>query len=69
MGAITRSAVIIRPLRPYLAWAKRDDTTDIAEQVFEDLRRAPHVYLLPEYGDADSELPWCTTPLRAESLP
>ena len=22
---------------------------------FEDLRRAPHVYLLPEYGDADSE--------------
>ena len=53
MGAITRSAVIIRPLRPYLAWAKRDDTTDIAEQVFEDLRRAPHVYLLPEYGDAD----------------
>ena len=34
---------------------KRDDTTDIAEQVFEDLRRAPHVYLLPEYGDADSE--------------
>ena len=43
------------PVRPYLAWAKRDDTTDIAEQVFEDLRRAPHVYLLPEYGDADSE--------------
>ena len=40
------------PLPPYLAWAKRDDTTDIAEQVFEDLRRAPHVYLLPEYGDA-----------------
>ena len=55
MGAITRSAVIIRPLPPYLAWAKRDDTTDIAEQVVEDLRRAPHVYLLPEYGDADSE--------------
>jgi hypothetical protein len=27
-------------LPPYLAWAKRDDTTDIAEQVFEDLRRA-----------------------------
>ena len=55
MGAINRAAVIIRPLPPYLAWAKRDDTTDIAEQVFEDLRRAPHVYLLPEYGDADSE--------------
>ena len=53
--AINRSAVIIRPLPPYLAWAKRDDTTDITEQVFEDLRRAPHVYLLPEYGDADSD--------------
>ena len=55
MGAINRSAVIIRPSPPYLAWAKRDDTTDIAEQVFEDLRRAPHVYLVPEYGDADSK--------------
>ena len=31
MGAINRSAVIIRPLPPYLAWAKRDDTTDIAK--------------------------------------
>ena len=50
-GALVAAA----PGPPYLAWAKRDDTTDIAEQVFEDLRRAPHVYLLPEYGDADSE--------------
>ena len=36
MSAINRSAVIIRPLPPYLGWAKRDDTTDIAEPVFED---------------------------------
>lgn len=55
MGVINRSAVIIRPLPPYLAWAKHDDTTNIAERVFEDLRTAPHVYLLPEYEDAESE--------------
>ena len=29
--------------------------TNIAERVFEDLRTAPHVYLLPEYEDAESE--------------
>ena len=28
MGAINRAAVIIRPLPPYLAWAKRDDPSD-----------------------------------------
>ena len=55
MSVINRSAVIIRPLPPYLAWAKQDDTTNIAERVFEDLRTAPHVYLLPEYEDAESE--------------
>ena len=55
MSVIHRSAVIIRPLPPYLAWAKQDDTTNIAERVFEDLRTAPHVYLLPEYEDAESE--------------
>ena len=55
MSVINRSAVIIRPLPPYLAWAKQDDTANIAERVFEDLRTAPHVYLLPEYEDAESE--------------
>ena len=45
MSVINRSAVIIRPLPPSLAWAKPDDTTNIAERVFEDLRTAPHVYL------------------------
>ena len=55
MGLLNRSAVIIRSLAPYLAWAKRDDTTHIADDVIEDLRKAPHVYLLPEYEDAESE--------------
>ena len=55
MGMLNRSAVVIRPLPPYLNWAKHDDTTDIAERVFEDLRTAPHVYLLPDFEDAESE--------------
>ena len=55
MGMLHRSAVVIRPLPPYLNWAKHDDTTDIAERVFEDLRTAPHVYLLPDVEDAESE--------------
>ncbi len=54
MGMLNRSAVVIRPLPPYLNWARHDDTTDIAERVFEDLRTAPHVYLLPEFKDAES---------------
>ena len=55
MGMLNRSAVVIRPLPPYLFWAKHDDTTGIPERVFEDLRTAPHVYLWPEYEDAESE--------------
>ena len=54
MGMLNRSAVVIRPLPPYLNWARHDDTTDIAERVFEDLRTAPHVYLLPDFEDAES---------------
>ena len=34
-------------------WASAD-TTNIAERVFEDLRTEPHVYLLPDYEDAES---------------
>ena len=55
VGMLNRSAVVVTPLPPYLAWAKQDDTTGVAERVFEDLRTAPHEYLLPEYEDAESE--------------
>ena len=55
MGIINQSAVIIRQLPPYLAWAKHDDTINIAERVFENLRTMLNVYLLPEYEDAESE--------------
>ena len=51
MELLNRSAVIMKPLRPYLDWAKRDDAEALAESVFENLRREPHVYLLPEYED------------------
>ncbi len=55
MGLLNRSAIIVRPKRPYLEWAKQDDTTSVAEDVFESLRNEPHVYLLPEYVDAASQ--------------
>ncbi len=55
VGMLNRSAVIITPLRPYLEWAKRDDDTGVAERVFATLRSAPHVYLLPEYENPESE--------------
>jgi hypothetical protein len=54
MGVLNRSAVVIRPLPLYLDWAKQDDTTDVAERVFEDLRTAPHLYLVPDNEDAAS---------------
>ncbi|MHC4164618.1 MAG: hypothetical protein ACYSUM_21060 [Planctomycetota bacterium] len=55
MEMINRSAVIVKPRRPYLEWARADDSTGVAEVVFEDLRREPHVYLLPEYADPRSQ--------------
>ena len=42
MGVLNRSAVVITPRQPYLDWVKRDDTTGVAELVFETLRREPH---------------------------
>ena len=55
VGMLNRSAVIITPLLPYLEWAKRDDDSGVAERVFETMRREPHVYLLPEYENPESE--------------
>lgn len=55
MELLNRSAVIVKPLRPYLEWTKRDNAEGLAESVFEDLRKEPHVYLLPEYEDPTSQ--------------
>ena len=52
---LNRSAVILKPLRPYLEWAKEDDDEGLAELVFENLREEPHVFLLPEYEDPTSQ--------------
>ena len=47
MGLVNRSAVLVRPREPYLQWAKRDDTTGIAETVFQKMRSVPTTYLIP----------------------
>ncbi len=38
MELLNRSAVVVKPLRPYLEWAKTDDAEGLAESVFENLR-------------------------------
>ena len=55
MSVLNRSAVVITPRPPHLEWARRDDTTGVAELVYETLRREPHVYLVREPEDAESE--------------
>ena len=55
MRLLNRSAVIVKPLRPYLDWAKTEDAEGLAKSVFENLRREPHVCLLPEYEDPKSQ--------------
>ena len=55
MEMLNRSAVIVRPRRPYLEWARRDDAEGLAETVFETFHTEPTVYLLPEYEDPPSQ--------------
>ena len=43
MELLNRSAVIVKPLRPYLEWAKGDDAEGLSELVFENLRREPQL--------------------------
>ncbi len=48
---LNRSVAIVKPLPPYLEWARADDAEGLAESVFESLREGePHIYLLPEYA-------------------
>jgi len=47
---INRTAVIVRPLEPYLKWIRRSDQGGLADDVYEGMRNEePHIYLLPEY--------------------
>ncbi|GJM22517.1 MAG: hypothetical protein DHS20C15_24320 [Planctomycetota bacterium] len=55
-GLLNRSAFLLRPHAPYLAWAKQDDDErNIAESVFQSLRERPQVFLLPEWVDPESQ--------------
>ena len=51
MGLLNRCAVIIKPRTPYLEWAKQDDAEGLAEGVFESMRSAPQIYLVPSWDD------------------
>ena len=55
MELLNRSAVIVKPRRAYLEWARRDDAEGLAESVFETLHAEPTLYLLPEYEDPPAE--------------
>lgn len=47
MIIVNRTAIVVRPGRPFLDWLHRADPTS-GELSLEDLRREPTVYLLPE---------------------
>ena len=55
MNLVNRSAITLKPKRPFLEWSKHDDAEGLAESVFEALHEEPNVYLLPEYEDASSQ--------------
>ena len=53
MDFINRSAVVLRPKRPYLEWARLDDAEGLAQSVFEALTHEPGVYLVPEWQEPE----------------
>ena len=55
MDILNRSAVILRPKRPYLEWAKLDDAEGLAEGVMKSLREQPPVYLLPDWEGPEEQ--------------
>jgi hypothetical protein len=55
MEMLNRSAVVVKPRRPYLEWASRDDAEGLAESVLAMFHAEPTVYLLPEYEDPPSQ--------------
>ncbi len=55
MEMLNRSAIIIKPRRPYLEWCRQDDAEGLAERVFKTLHEDPTVFLLPEYEDPETQ--------------
>ncbi len=53
MDIISRSAVILRPKKPFLDWCKLDDKEGLAEGVFEALHAEPNVHLVPEWEEPE----------------
>lgn len=52
MDTINRSAIIVKPGRPFLDWLHRVDPTS-AHLTLEDLQQEPTIYLLPECDSED----------------
>ena len=55
MEMVNRSAIVVRPGQPFLDWLHRVDPTS-AQLTLEVLRRAPTIYLLPEWGTEEEAL-------------
>jgi len=51
MEAINRSAITMKPRRPFLEWARRDDPEGLDRAILRTMCEEPTVYLLPEYDD------------------
>ena len=54
MLALNRSAIVVRPRPPFLAWLHTVDPTSVA-LTLADLCREPTIYLVPECGDPEAE--------------
>ncbi len=53
MRMVNRSAIVVKPRRPFLEWARQDDPEGLADSVFKSLRGEPYVYLLPEWEEPE----------------
>jgi len=51
MSFINRSAIILRPKKPFLEWTQLDDKEGLAEPVFQKLCEEPSVYLVPDWEE------------------
>jgi hypothetical protein len=55
VNTINRSAIIVKPGRPFLDWLHRVDATS-AHVTLEDLQQEPTIYLVPECDSEDQAL-------------
>ena len=55
MDTINRSAIVVKPGRPFLDWLHRVDPTSV-HLTLDDLRREPTIYLVPECDSEEQAL-------------